>query len=196
MKPKADTPPPSGDSAPFPAMHTPVAPSGTSTPALSGSGSSTPPPPFSSNPAERIAQMLPEEEDGATLHCISVCELCFKVGRITVPPAIVLALEGFSNPPPSSSSSDPLKEHPSTYSLSNPPPNFIETQKLLAPDAPYGHTKTLQNFLRGGWRDVPAGERWWEDALGGDIEVRRARNLELVKGVTLGLQGALQTYSD
>lgn len=182
-KPEADTPPPSGDSAPFPAMHTPVAPSGTSTPALTA---------LPSNPAERIAQRLPAEEDGATLHCVAVCELCFKVGRITVPPAIVLAAEGFSVPP----SPSPLKESASAYSLAHPPPSFVETQKLLAPDAPYGHTQTLQTFLRGGWRDVPPGARWWEDALGGDIEVRRRRNLELVKGVSLGLQGALQTYSD
>ena len=71
-----------------------------------------------------------------------------------------------------------------------------QTQKLLAPDAAQGHTKTLQRFLRGGWRELPEGQRWWEEALGGDIERRRARNLELVKGVKVGLEGALETYCD
>lgn len=176
---KADIVPPSGDNAPFPALHTPV------------SGTSTPIPPNANapslNPAERIASVLPAEPDGATLNCISVCQLCFKVGRMTVPPAIVLALDGFSVPPPPGAAV-------TTYSRAHPPPSWVEAQKLVAPDVPKGHMRTLQAFLRGGWRDVPAGQRWWEDALGGEIEERRRRNLGLVHGVRTGLEGALETY--
>ena len=139
---KADVVPPSGDNAPFPALHTPV------------SGSSTPIPPAadapSMNPAERIASVLPPEPDGATLHCISVCELCFKVGRLTVPPAVVLALEGFSVPPPPGADV-------AAYSRAHPPPSWVAAQKLIAPDVSKGHMRTLQTFLRGGWRDVPEG---------------------------------------
>ncbi|EKM52920.1 uncharacterized protein PHACADRAFT_261613 [Phanerochaete carnosa HHB-10118-sp] len=175
-----EKPIPSGDSAPFPQLHTPATPSGTSTPALTDGAAP-------SNPAERIAQLLPEEPDGATLHCISVCELCFKIGRITVPPAVALALEGFSAPPPPESGI-------TKYSHEHPPPNFIKSQQLQAPDVPHGHLRALQKFLKGGWRDVPEGERWWEDALSGEIETRRARNLEAVKGVRLSMEGAMTTY--
>lgn len=178
---RGEKPIPSGDAAPFPALHTPAQPSGTSTPALT-TGASTPA--ASSNPAERIAQLLPAEPDGATLHCIAVCELCFKVGRITVPPALVFALDGFSVPAPDGT----------RYTRTNPPPSFAAAQALQTPDLPHGHARTLQNFLKGGWREVPAGERWWEDALGGEIEARRVRNLEAVKGVREGLEGALTTY--
>jgi len=38
------------------------------------------------------------EPDGATLHCIAVAQTCFKWGSITVPPAVVLASEGFTKP--------------------------------------------------------------------------------------------------
>lgn len=180
------TPIPSGDAAAFPTMHTPADPSGITTPALMDlSGSSTPA--LGSNPAERVAQLLPmEEPDGAIVHCVSVNEFCFKLGRITVPPKIVLALEGFSLPPADGSAP--------RYTFDNPPPSFVAAQALQTPDAPYGHLKTLQKFLRGGWRDVPEGERWWEDALGGDIEERRRRNLEAVKGVRLGMEGATTSH--
>ena len=183
----AETPIPSGDNAPFPQLHTPAVPSGTSTPALNGIENA------SSNPAERVAQLLPEEPDGATLHCVSVSEFCFKMGRITIPPALVLALNGFSvSPPPESE----LAQMGATkYSHAHPPPNFVKSLELQAPDAPFGHTKTLQNFLRGGWRELPEGERFWEDALGGEIETRRARNYEAVKGVRFGMDGALTTYT-
>ncbi|KAG6846619.1 hypothetical protein H0H93_012814, partial [Arthromyces matolae] len=41
----------------------------------------------------RGGKVEPErEEDGAILHTITVSQLCFKIGRITVPPALVLAL--------------------------------------------------------------------------------------------------------
>lgn len=181
-----EAPIPSGDNAPIPVLHTPSDPSGITTPALmSLSGTSTPIPP-GSNPAERIAALLPSEEpDGATVNCVSVCELCFKVGRITVPPAIVLALDGYSVAPPEG---DPA------YSHANPPPSFVTAQALAETDAAKGHMKTLQAFLCGGWRDVPEGQRWWEDALGGDIEERRKRNLEAVIGVRLGLEGAMESH--
>jgi len=34
----------------------------------------------------------------ATVHCVSVSSYCFKIGRVTVPPRIVLASCGFGNP--------------------------------------------------------------------------------------------------
>jgi len=110
-----------------------------------------------------------EEADGATLHCIAISQLCFKHGRITVPPGFVLAASGFSAPPPpSTTDSDPA------YSLSNPPPHFSHVQQLLSPRA----SAKYRDLLRGGWKDVPEAERWWVDALGGVVEERRRANVE------------------
>ncbi|PSR78464.1 hypothetical protein PHLCEN_2v7407 [Hermanssonia centrifuga] len=182
---------PSGDAARFPSLHTPATPSisGTSTPAVSANSSSI------GLTTEQIAQLVPSEEpDGATVHCISVSELCFKIGRITVPPAVVLAAEGFSRlPPPPSSAPSPMQT-PARYSLTNPPPSFARSQSLQLPDVSKGHLKTFQKFLKGGWKEVGEGERWWEDALGGEVEERRRVNLERVKGVRTGMEGALAAF--
>ena len=159
------------------------------------------------------------EADGATLHCVSVSVLCFKIGRITVPPAIVLAAEGFSRarsastcdattpalaPPPRSATSSPsvystcssetdvhslmdIDERTERYSHVNPPPSFLRSLELQGDD---GNLGRLREFLCGGWRDVALGERWWEDALGGEIEARRWENMEWVRGLSLGMTGA------
>ena len=146
---------------------------------------------FASTSGIDFASLVPAEEpDGATLHCVSVSELCFKIGRITVPPALVFAMEGFSRRPDAPSSSSTPAEKPKPYSHANPPPSYRASLALQAPDLARGHLKTLQRFLRQGWRDVPEGARWWEDALGKEVEERRQRNLELVKGVREGMSGA------
>lgn len=46
----------------------------------------------------------------------------------------------------------------------------------------------MRAFYEGKWRDVPEGERWWEDALGGSVEVRRQANLEILEVLKLGLE--------
>lgn len=113
------------------------------------------------------AQMkITEEPDGATLHCVAVSELVFKHGRITVPPAIVLASSGFCSPAPSGSQ---------PYSHSNPPPHWAKTRELIAPHA----SRKYREFLRGGWRDVPEEERWWVDALSGSVEEKRKANVDV-----------------
>ncbi|KAH0826097.1 hypothetical protein J3R83DRAFT_5843 [Lanmaoa asiatica] len=38
------------------------------------------------------------EPDGVLLHCVAVSQICFKLGRITIPPAVILASEGFTKP--------------------------------------------------------------------------------------------------
>lgn len=117
-----------------------------------------------------------EESDGATLHCISISQLCYKHGRITVPPTLVLAASGFSAPPPASPSSD---SPPTPYSHANPPPHFHHAKTLISPRA----TRKYREFLRGGWRNVPEAERWWDNALGGVVEERRKANVEGLGGV-------------
>ncbi|EIM84588.1 uncharacterized protein STEHIDRAFT_61455 [Stereum hirsutum FP-91666 SS1] len=164
----------------FASVHTPA--SGTATPLPPSSTTD-----FKSTPeanaamqalAASQASML--EPDGATLNCVSVAEMCYKHGRITVPPGLVMACDGFSVP-----SNVPGE----VYSKTNPPPHWKEVQKIYEE----GGMKGMAKFLRGGWRDVQPGEdgkRWFERAMGGSVEERRARNLALVEGVKKGLEGA------
>ena len=173
---------PSGDSAPFPSFHTPAQPSDLNS--GSASGSATPLPQGSNlSTAERIAQSIPTvEPDGATVHCIGVSTQCFKIGRITIPPSLVFTCEGFTGSP-----TDPSGK---PYSLDNPPPHFAKAQELQKPDLAKGHLKTFQKFLAGGWKEVPEGERWFENALGPNVEERRRKNLEAIQGVSTGMQAA------
>ena len=50
-----------------------------------------------------------------------------------------------------------------------------------------GEMKVLAEFLRGGWRDVPSGDRWWEDALGG-LEVVRCANMAMMDDIKKGMK--------
>jgi hypothetical protein len=119
-----------------------------------------------------------EEPDGAILNCTVVSELCLKIGRTTMPPAFVLALNGYSVP---SANGEP-------YSRQNPPPHMEKIRDLL------GRPQESQAFLRRGLREVPLEDRWWEHALGGAIEEKRKRTLELVQGVRHGMTGARVIY--
>lgn len=119
------------------------------------------------------------EPDGATLHTVSVSLCCFKIGRITVPPALVMTMNGFSVPGVAG-----------IYSATNPPPHWQSAKAVMSrPNG--GSTKKLQGFLKGGWRDVPEGpERWWDVAMGGAVEEKRKVRLEAMKGLGSGLAGA------
>ncbi|KAJ7816394.1 hypothetical protein B0H13DRAFT_432502 [Mycena leptocephala] len=71
------------------------------------------------NEPDKVSQALlaqaarATEEDGAVLYTIAVSQLCYKQGRITVPPAVVLAANGFhaasASPPPKNSPSPPSR---------------------------------------------------------------------------------------
>ena len=146
------------------------------------------------------AQLLERgEPDGATVHCLAVSEIVCKVGRITVPPALMLAVDGFSRAPPSpSSSSDPSVSAsatpPAPYSHTNPPPHMAHVRAMLgtgaaALDDTRG-LRALRDFVASGWRAVPEGERWWEDALGGEVEERRLRGLGAMHALRRGLEEA------
>lgn len=133
--------------------------------------------------------LLPSEEpDGATLHTISVSQVCFKIGRITVPPALVLACNGFSAPPLATAANGFASASLGTYSPANPPPHWVRAKAVMSKPVG-GSTKALQALFKGGWRDVPEGERWWDQALGG-VEEQRKANLELLEGLRKGMDGA------
>ncbi|KAI9457371.1 hypothetical protein HD554DRAFT_2142956, partial [Boletus coccyginus] len=126
------------------------------------------------------------EPDGAILHCVAVSQTCFKRGRITVPPAIVLASEGFTKPYSDSDAGSVDGSGVGSYSRANPPPNWIKSQLLRIP--PQGSMDKFRAFSRDNWREVPEGERWWEDALGGSIEAKRQANLEILESLRMGLE--------
>lgn len=124
-----------------------------------------------------------KEPDGATLHTIAVSEVCFKIGRITVPPSLVLATHGFSAPPSEFGSSL------ASYSITHPPPHWAKVKALLS--LPFGGSpKTLRTFLSGGWRDIPESDKWWDQALSGVVEQKRKARLEVVSGLKSGMEGA------
>ncbi|KIJ12451.1 hypothetical protein PAXINDRAFT_101242 [Paxillus involutus ATCC 200175] len=125
------------------------------------------------------------EPDGAILHCVAVSLVCFKYGRITIPPAVVLGTEGYTKPPCPDSGM-------SAYSHANPPPNWVKSQAIRV--APTGNMANFQAFLKSGWRDVPESERWWEEALGGPVEEKRQANLGILESLKFGLERARSIY--
>ncbi|KAG6333978.1 hypothetical protein ID866_5114 [Astraeus odoratus] len=150
------------------------------------------------------------EPDGSVLHCIAVSQVCFKQGRISVPPALALACDGFSKPPPLPCGSD-VGSHkvPPRYSPSNPPPHWPKVQEIRVP--PTGSMVNFKRFLAGGWKEVPgadgsvegtgdtagiagSGGRWWEEALSGPIEEKRRKNLEIVEALKANLEEVRKIY--
>ena len=132
------------------------------------------------------------EPDGAILHCVAVSQICFKRDRITVPPAVVLASEGFTKPYGDTDTDNVDSAGARSYSHTNPPPNWIKSQSVRVP--PHGSMDNFRAFYRGKWREVPEGERWWEDALGGSIEAKRQANLEILESLKLGLERVRTLY--
>lgn len=135
------------------------------------------------------------EADGSVLHCIAVSQLCFKQGRISVPPALALACEGFCNPPPRpvDSSAEP-GSLPTKYSASNPPPHWAKVRAMRVP--PTGSMKQFKEFLAGGWKTgaEKTGDKWWEEALSGPIEEKRKKNLEVLHALRTGMESVRGLY--
>lgn len=101
-----------------------------------------------------------EEPDGAMIHCVSVSILCCKIGRVTVPPALILALNGFT-----------VKEG---HNRENPPEAYKRLQAM---------GKDVKKFLTGGWREEK--ERWWDEELKSDELDERFKRFE---GIRLGME--------
>ena len=121
------------------------------------------------------AGLAGEEPDGATLYTIVISQVCFKIGRITVPPGIVFAVNGFTGV--------------SGHSLANPHPEWSEAERTISRHLG-GSPKKLEKFLAGGWRDIPENKRWWDKSLGERIEAQRVKNVSMVEGLRKGLEKA------
>ncbi|KAI0265882.1 hypothetical protein BC834DRAFT_156740 [Gloeopeniophorella convolvens] len=157
-KPAASEGASSSSAAPVPSIHTPGTPLTGMTPS-----------PSSTNLAARaeaaVAAAAGAEPDGATLHCVSVNAMVFKFGRITVPPALVLAAEGLG---------------------ATPAQGRAARERALALGL-----RGMREMYKGGWRAVPEGDRWWDDAMLG-LDARVQARLGKVMGVREGLEGALE----
>ncbi|CAA7269693.1 unnamed protein product [Cyclocybe aegerita] len=115
------------------------------------------------------------EPDGATVHTVAVSQVCFKIGRITVPPSLILAINGYTGA--------------GGYSLASPHPEWSEAKKVMS-KLHGGSPRKLRELLTGGWRNVPEKERWWDQALCGSLEVQRVKNLALIEGLRRGMESA------
>ena len=103
-----------------------------------------------------------EEPDGAIVHCVSVSILCFKIGRVTVPPALILTLNGFT-----------AKDG---HNRENPPKAYLKMREMGG---------DVRKFLTGGWRQEE--EKWWDDELRDPANDVRRKNFE---GIRLGMENA------
>ncbi|KAJ7768942.1 hypothetical protein B0H16DRAFT_273697 [Mycena metata] len=163
----------------IPSLKTPATPltDGGITPLINGvngvNGTSAEPDAVSRALLARAKQEM--EPDGAVLYTVAVSQLCYKHGRITVPPAVILAANGFYSGPAPSPSSTSTSTSTSTSANRSPnqgkPPHWPTVAALNAADA----MPALAKFYAGGWRDAPAGERWWEDAFAASEEERKVR---------------------
>ncbi|KAJ3780577.1 hypothetical protein GGU10DRAFT_321545 [Lentinula aff. detonsa] len=103
----------------------------------------------------------------AKLHTIAVSRICFKVGRITVPPTIVFTTNGMSMHPwevctkgtekgmaSSLSSSSPSPFAVAKFSHANPPPSWTEHGLYLIAKTHSGDEAKLREFYRGAWRNT------------------------------------------
>jgi hypothetical protein len=85
--------------------------------------------------------------------------------------------------------SDTLADLTQSFSPTCPPPHWSQVCSLLSlPE------NTASQFLRGGWREVPESARWWDDALGGEVEEKRKRNLDKMKGIREGMHNTTVFY--
>nr|GAT42458.1 predicted protein [Mycena chlorophos] len=134
--------------------------------------------PRSSSANSRNALVTHEElseADGAIVHCVSINVFVFKHGRMTVPPALAMALEGYSG----------LNSQGTPYSAANQPPH-LECVKKIKGNGGFG---VLRRYIKS-WKEMPEEERWWDGVFTGAVEEQRVANLALIHGVLTGMQNA------
>jgi len=121
------------------------------------------------------AQLAGQEPDGAILHTLHVSQICFKIGRITIPPNVVLGANGFTGLP--------------GFSVTKPHAEWQEAKKAMS--KPLGGSPTkMKELMTRGWKNVIESERWWDQALGPEVEEQRVKNLALIEELRKGLEHA------
>ncbi|EUC58427.1 thioesterase family protein [Rhizoctonia solani AG-3 Rhs1AP] len=102
------------------------------------------------------------DADGALLHCVAVSAVCFKHGRITVPPKVVLATSGYS-----------LTE-------TGDKSNWLNAKRLRE----RGRV-AMSEFFCGGWKTEE--NKFWE--ISPNLEAERVRRLVELRKLTEGMNG-------
>ncbi|KIK67851.1 hypothetical protein GYMLUDRAFT_36635 [Collybiopsis luxurians FD-317 M1] len=131
-----------------------------------------------------------QQDHDATLHTVAVARCCYKLGRITVPPSVLMATNGVCVYPQEVTLTelDPAFAGPADeskpFSFSNLPHMWTEHARDLALNP-----KKLREFYKGAWRQDHT--RWWESALGvgGPIEEKLRERLEICRNLFYGMDG-------
>ncbi|CEL58631.1 hypothetical protein RSOLAG1IB_08693 [Rhizoctonia solani AG-1 IB] len=111
---------------------------------------------------EKKQVLQTHDTDGALIHCIAVSAICFKHGRITVPPNIVLATSGYSLTEPGDTN------------------NWLCARRLRE----RGRV-AMSEFFRGGWKSED--NKFWEVVP--KVETERIKRLAELKKLTEGMNG-------
>jgi len=158
------------------------------TPSKSGSGSTTAvDTPIAATPSSQqggdVAENLKAaasslinttEPDGAVVYTVAIAQLCFKIGRITVPPELAYAMNGLAST--------------EGYSHENPPPHWKNVLELCSLEHG-GSRKKMRAFMKGGWKDVKAEDRWWVKAMEG-LKERNEKGLQVLGELKKAMEGA------
>lgn len=149
--------------------------------------------------------------DTEVLHTVCVSRVCFKLGRITVPPAVVMATNGMSVHPWEVYGAGVGTESQMRYSATNPPPTWTTNSQELFSKASGGSPKKLREFYKGQWREFQGNSNgnlaahgtkgkgnidantslWWNQALGigGSLNDKLTERLKVCRMLVGGLDG-------
>ncbi|EAU81279.2 hypothetical protein CC1G_07209 [Coprinopsis cinerea okayama7 len=112
-----------------------------------------------------------EEPDGAQVHTIAISRCCFKVGRITVPPALVFSLCGMSSEGATLSSTSVVSSK--DFKRGSLPPHWSAVRATCSPSNVSAKGK---GKAKGGWKEVEdPKDKWWERAFDSVKEENESR---------------------
>lgn len=110
-----------------------------------------------------------EEPDGAQVHTVAISRCCLKVGRITIPPAMVFAMSGLTTELGEKAAQSKYSFKKTTGGASVKPPHWDAVRATFTrPGGNYGtfDPRTIAKFITGGWRQVEKDEdKWWDRAF-------------------------------
>ncbi|KAJ9107559.1 hypothetical protein QFC21_001018 [Naganishia friedmannii] len=114
--------------------------------------------------AKRVAQTV--RTDGSVLHCLGVSTYCFKVGRITVPPRVVLSFCGYGDQS-----------------------NWDRAEKIIT-----GSKDKGKKWLQGGWKDEAeeVGKEFAEHELNKKGRLAGGKLAEAFEGLKESVDAALR----
>ncbi|TFK24181.1 hypothetical protein FA15DRAFT_669827 [Coprinopsis marcescibilis] len=105
-----------------------------------------------------------DEPDGWKVHTVAVSRSCFKIGRITVPPQVVFALNGLSSETVGvSNGKGVVKEPPHWPQVRETFTKATAKGGKIPATGSFSDTKALTKFLRGGWKEETNEDlKWWD----------------------------------